>query len=798
MSSTWSLVYKSFNPKKQKLREALCVLGNGYFATRGALCEADASDIHYPGTYLAGVYNELSTKIAGRTIINESMVNCPNWIKLEFKIGTGDWINLLNTKTLKFNQTLNFKEGFLNWELRLKDKYNQITDINIKRIVHMKYPHLGAISYEIIPQNYEQVITVNSTLDGSVENTGVERYRQLNSKHLLPFKFGKFEKNGMYLAMITKNSKIVIAEAARTQLYINGQPARAKSSYSVLQPEKVSRQFSFLAKPKQSYLIEKIVSIYTSRDKEKDLVVSAINSVKQTKRFSELFKSHQETWKDLWKKCDIQIVGDNFSQKVIRLHIFHLLQTASIHNKNIDAGLPARGLHGESYRGLIFWDEIFALPFYDFNLPEVAKALLLYRYRRLDAARKYARENGYRGAMFPWNSGSTGEERTQPWHLNPISGRWGPDYSRYQRHVSFAIAYNVWQHWNRTADLDFLVNYGAEMLLSIARFAASLVYYDSKDKRYHTRKVMGPDEFHEKYPDSKTPGLKDNAYTNLMIAWTLIKAEKVLEILPPSARKRILDKLNLTESELKKWDEISRKMKLIINKDGIISQFDGYFKLKELNLARYRRKYGNIQRMDRILKAEGKSPDEYKIIKQADALMIFYLLPLDEIIELFKRLGYYFNLKLLRKNYNYYLKRTSHGSTLSPIVHGFISIILNQPKQSWDWFQKVLSSDICDIQQGTTQEGIHIGTMGGSIDLVIRGFAGVKLLEDKVRINPRLPQKWQKLKFDFSYQGKRINLSLTRKKISLFLSQSETSPVLIEINKKVYSLLPKRKLTLTI
>ncbi len=190
---------------------------------------------------------------------------------------------------------------------------------------------------------------------------------------------------------------------------------------------------------------------------------------------------------------------------------------------NYDASITARGLHGEAYRGHIFWDELFILPLYNIHFPKVAKSALLYRYHRLEAARKYAKEHGYEGAMFPWQSGSDGREETQVVHLNPLTGKWGPDFSSFQRHVSLAIAYNIWQYFHTTEDMDFMKDYGAEMFLEICRFWASKAQLDDKTGRYSIKNVMGPDEFHEKYPGSEEGGLKDNTYTNIMVVWTLSK-----------------------------------------------------------------------------------------------------------------------------------------------------------------------------------------------------------------------------------------------------------------------------------
>ncbi len=777
-TSPWSLEYHKFYPGQEKLREALCTLGNGYLGTRGAFTEVSASRIHYPGTYIAGVYNKLETQIAGKIITNEDLVNCPNWLPLTFKTGKDqEWIIPSKQNIISYFQKLDFKNAVLIKNYKIKEKSGKITSIETSRIIHMQNMHLVAQEYSIIPENYEGEIIIRTGLDGTVGNRGVERYSDLNSLHLAPDEVGNFSDNGIYLSVVTNQSNIKITQASSLYITSNGKEVKPIAIDTKKEQKAVFQEYKIKVNKKQKYAIEKDVSIYTSNDKDtNNPLKSSIESSKNCPGFASLYESNKNAWSELWDKFDIDVGGHNFSQKTLRLHIFHLLETASVHNTQLDVGIPARGLSGEAYRGHIFWDEVFILPVYDFRIPEITQSTLLYRYRRLEQARKYARDNGYQGAMFPWQSGSTGEEETQIIHLNPQSGKWGPDNSRNQRHISFDIAYSVWEHWKITKDLDFLTKYGAELFLSIAKFGASLTYYDSNDKKYHTTGLMGPDEFHEKLPDSQEAGLKDNAYTNIMIVWTLKRAlDLVSSILHDKHKATLLKKLEINEKDLKLWEKVTRKMNLIINEDGIISQFDGYFGLKELDWKAYKKKYGNIQRMDRILKAEGKSPNEYKVAKQADTLMFPYLFPVSELKEIFNGLGYGFDMDILKKNYNYYVQRTSHGSTLSKVVHCYISDILGQSKQSWKWYCEVLNSDINDIQGGTTPEGIHTGVMGGSIYIAIKMYAGVDLIDGIININPDIPKKWKHIHFKLKYKdvwyvfeiGKHnitIKLSATRKK----------------------------------
>lgn len=324
------------------------------------------------------------------------------------------------------------------------------------------------------------------------------------------------------------------------------------------------------------------------------------------------------------------------------------------------------------------WDDIFIFPFLNLRIPDVTRSLLLYRFRRLPEARWAAYQAGYQGAMYPWQSGSNGREEAQKLHLNPVSGEWIPDHSDLERHIGLDIAYNVWNYYQVSGDKDFMAIYGAEMLVHIARFWASKVKYNPSMERYEILGVMGPDEFHERYPGAEAPGINNNAYTNVMAAWALARTLDTVNMLPLAHRRDIWADLQLSDEELSRWDEISRRMYIPFHGDGIISQFDGFDELKELDWKAYMEKYGDIHRLDRILKAEGDSPDNYKVSKQADALMLFYLFSADELREVFDRAGYQLDDDTIRKTVDYYMRRTSHGSTLSRVVHAWVMSRINR------------------------------------------------------------------------------------------------------------------------
>jgi alpha,alpha-trehalase len=484
-------------------------------------------------------------------------------------------------------------------------------------------------------------------------------------------------------------------------------------------------------------------------------------------------------------------------EQVLNLHIFHLLQTISPNTVDLDAGVPPRGLHGEAYRGLIMWDELFIFPLLNLRVPNITRSLLQYRYRRLPRARRAAKQADYKGAMFPWQSGSDGEEEAQTLHLNPESGRWITDNSQLERHINIAVAYNIWQYYQVTDDIDFMSFYGAELIIELTRFWVSKITYNYSLERYEICKVMGPDEFHDAYPNSKSPGINNNAYTNIMVTWLMCRSIEILNRLPEDRRKVLWENLSLRREELEHWDDISRRMRVVFHDSGIISQFEGYGELKEFDWDGYRKKYGDIHRLDRILEAEGDTPNRYKVSKQADVLMLFYLLSSDELRELFNRLGYRFEYETIPDNIQYYISRTSHGSTLSRVVHSWV-LSRSQRETSWELFKDALESDISDIQGGTTHEGIHLGAMAGTVDVIQRSYTGLETRGDILRLNPHLPQGLKLIHFHMHYRGHWLHIEITRKVLRITSEQPVDQPIKLGFKDEVFELKPGNSLEFNI
>jgi alpha,alpha-trehalase len=789
--SGWEFVYEGFAPKQEGLREALCTLGNGYFATRGAGPEAEAGEVHYPGTYLAGGYNRLITRISGREVENEDLVNMPNWLPLSFRPEKGRWLNLRAVEILEYRQVLDMRRGLLNRRVRYRDKGGRETLFEFRRFVHMGDRHLAGQEIQLTPINWSGSVRLRSALDGRVINAGVERYKELNGDHLEVVD-AQCDSETVTLTVQTRQSLLLVAQSARTRVFSDKEQIDPERSL-VEEPGYIAHRMVVECSPEQPLRVEKVVALYTSRDRGiSEPGLEARKAVSRAGSFQELAASQGLVWEHLWRRFDVKFDGNSDNGhhetgQIVHLHIFHLLQTTSLHTMDLDVGVPARGWHGEAYRGHIFWDELFIFPFLNLRVPEITRSLLKYRYRRLNEAISAASAAGFAGAMFPWQSGSNGREESQRVHLNPRSGRWIPDHSWLQRHVNSAIVYNIWQYHQVTRDNEFLELYGARMILEIARFWASKTTYNQELDRYEILGVMGPDEYHDAYPGRDEPGLDNNAYTNVMAAWVLTRALELFSIMDQPYCREISERMGLTDEEKGRWEEISRKMRIVFHGDGIISQFEHYDTLEEFDWEGYRKKYGDIHRLDRILEAEGDSVNRYKASKQADVLMLFYLFSSEELSEIFQRLGYPFEFKTIPKNIEYYLKRTSHGSTLSRVVHSWV-LARSQRKRSWNLFEEALQADVADVQGGTTPEGIHLGAMAGTVDMLTRGYTGVEPRGQVLWFNPAVPVGADRLHMHLRYRSNALEVDITPTELRVRTLPCRAEPIRIGYREKTYEM----------
>ena len=732
-SNNWQLSYDTVSHGVRAYgEESLLTLGNGYLGWRGAPVMTSYSDDHYPGLYVAGVFNQTSTPVAGRDVINEDMVNLPNPQLLKLTV---DGESVVFDPTTR-ESVLHFDSGILSESYTIPTVKGELT-LKTKKAVNPFKMHQIGLSIAI-SGDFTANVTVQTIIDGRVENKNVKRYRD-------------FESREFDVTALTADKLVAETRQSGIKLVVGAKTSSDAAEFSVTTgQDQIVATGDFKLTPEDTIDVERVIGIATSYEEAdpEQVVDEQLTSV----TFEEIVADSVKYWQDVWSEADIILDSDDPDlQRMIRMNVFHLRQSAQHHaNQYLDASVGSRGLTGEGYRGHIFWDEIFVIPYLAANDPQTAKDILKYRINRLEGAQANAKIDGESGAMYPWQSGMTGDEQAQVIHLNTVNNEWDPDNSRLQRHVSLAIVYNLWIYVQLTGDESILQEGGLDVVVETSKFWLNKVTLGD-DGRYHLAGVMGPDEFHEAYPDADTGGITDNAYTNLMLTWALNWLQEL------SQRENLPA---IDDVLLEKAQDVSTRLSLEISNAGIIAQYAGYFDLKTVDFEAYRQKYDDIHRIDRLMKAEGLSPDDYQVAKQTDTLMTLYNLGANHFVKLVNQLGYTLPTDWLQKNTDYYLARTVHGSTTSRPVFAGIDITLGNKEKALEYLKTAIGSDYYDIQGGTTAEGIHIGVMGETLEVIQNEFGGVSLRDGHIVINPSLPNGWRRLSFKQKFRGVLVSLDI--------------------------------------
>lgn len=775
-ASGWSLIYDTFDPAMEGMRETLCTLGNGYWASRGAVPGSVSDSVHSPGTYCAGVFNRLVTHLDARDVETESMVNVPDWACVTIRAADGPVLAPGIPEMLSHRVELDLRRGVVTRTNRYRDGAGRTTRIVSRHIQSLSDSHLAAMSTSIVAEDWSGTIVVESLINGRVTNRNVVADRSLAAEHFSQVEAVELDSESVLLESITSQSRIGVALAARTRFTDESAVVQRR----FVDDDRVAGHATTVrVRSGTPIIMERVVVVSTSRDRAQSTPgLNAINRIARAPSFEDVLVVHVDMWEHVWSRFGVALDAGEKESFAIRLHTFHVVQTVGADAQDLDVGAPARGLHGEGYRGHIFWDELFVYPMLTLRRPSLTRSLLQYRYRRLDEARAAAIAAGFAGAMYPWQSGSDGRDETPTELFNVRSENWMPDNSRRQRHVGLAVAYNVWQYYQATNDIEFLSQYGAEILIEVARFFTSLAEHDPSDDRFDISGVMGPDEFHDGYPESPGSGIRNNAYTNVLASWVLSKAIESLDRLPPYDRVLLCRHLGVQPDEIVRWEHLTRRLRVPFHSDGVISQFEGYEDLTEFDWDGYTQRYSNIGRLDLILQAEGDSTNSYRLSKQADALMLFYLFSAEELADIFDRLGYPVGAEMIPRTIEFYLSRTSHGSTLSRLAYSWV-LARRDRKQSWSLFQKALDTDLGDSQGGTTREGIHLGAMAGTVDMIIRCYAGVETRDDALWLHPALPAELPSVSFELSYRGQPIAVEMTTSMVRLRLHACVAQPITV-------------------
>lgn len=774
----------------------MLTLGNGRMATRGAPPEATSDGVHYPGTYLAGFHNRLS----GRTSSDgeDSIVNLPNWLPLTFRPAGGDWFTPQQGRRVHEHRVLDLRSGVYLRELLVVDRQQRRTRLRQRRLVSMANPHLAVLETTIVPENWSGRLEIRSAVDAGIVNSNAALEAGTCGRHLTDVASGADDPETVWLTAATTGSRQRLAVVTRTRVGVPDAPGPHASRVTAPGPDAMGHVIGVDVVPGRRVSVEKTVAVFSSHDRAVDEPLTAAREELRYAAASDaLLAEHAAAWNRLWERFRLDVGEEHRWQLPVRVHTFHLLQTLSPHTIALDAGVPARGLHGEGYHGHIFWDELFVYPYLNLRLPELTRALLEYRHRRLTAARRQAEAAGMVGALFPWQSGSSGQDESPSRSRSPVTGRWVDDYTGRQQHVNLAVAYCVWRYWETTADLSFLVSCGVELLVETARFWAGLATYNPSDDRYDIRGVLGPDEYHDGYPGRPGLGLDNSAYINVMVAWMLTRAEEAYAITRGHPGAVPWREVTVDDAERRQWAHISHRLRLAFLNDGILAQFERYGDLAELDWDRYRRQYDDLRLLGSLLQAEGDDPNRYKISKQADVLMLLYLFSAEELTGLVRRLGYDFNQSRIPATVEHYLSRTTHGSTLSRVAHAWV-LARTDRRRSFDMLQTALGTDLVDPEHSSTREGIHLGATAGTLDILQRCYTGLEVRDNVLRLDPLLPEGLDHLDTVIRYRNLLIDLHVDRERVRISAAPGADRPVPLTVLDSSVLLSPGDTITITL
>lgn len=754
-SAPSQVVFDAYDPDDERRREALLALGNGLLSCRASAPEAAAlhsanGGNHYAGLYRAGWYDDAPREVNGTAVQMAALVNLPDPFGLSFALDDGDWYSLDGVELRGYRQCLTLDSGLLERELDFIMDGHEV-QLHETRFVSMVSPQLAVLRWALrVPRGVTHV-RLRATLDGGVRNAAIRRNSAYEGQRLGAQDIQHDEQGRAALSARVHNDhrRLAMAVSIRTSepdLRWHGQ----------LIEQRLIQQAECRVPAGGRLVIEKRVLVQVDDERPADDGQARERLLQQLPNadYDSLQQAHNEAWTGLWQRMPIES-DDAQLQLSLRFHACHLLQTVSPHSVGKDLGFPPRGW-AEGYYGQVFWDELFAFPFLVTHFPELARNLVDYRHRRLDTARERARRAGLRGAMFPWRSADSGEEETPPWQFNPMSGRWMPDHTYLQRHIGSAVAFDAWQLYLATGDEALLAGPAGELIIEVARFWASLARFDASRQRYLICGVIGPDEYHDGYPGAAQPGLDDNAYTNLMAVWTLCRARQVLELLPNDKADALRNRLQLEADEVEGWEQISRRIYLPFVEDDVLSQFEGFEKLEPPPQEWL---HGDRPRLDWMLEARYDSCDRYQLTKQADVLMAHHLLPQDHYQALFEWLGYRHDEGAQHRTIAYHLARLTHESSLSNVsCAGALAEV--DSEASWSYFQQTLDIDLRTPGDEGTQQGVHLGAMSGSLDVLQRRYLGVRPELDGLHVFPMPPAGLRQVSLSLVYRQARLHLQL--------------------------------------
>jgi maltose phosphorylase len=730
VANAWKIIEEGFKPELNKISESIFSLGNGRMGQRANFEEAYSGDT-LQGNYVAGVYYNDKTRVGwwknGYPEYSSKVINAANWIGIDIVID-GLQLDLAKCEISYFNRELNMKDGYLERNFRAKNSDGKEVEVKTTRFCSMADDETGAIKYTITPLNFSGAITLTPFIDGDVVNQDAN----YDEKFWDEVKKG-CEDGICYVQMRTKKTGFEVATGMQFSILQDGK--EVANSGEVIQKDKyIASSVKLKAQQGQSITINKYAANLASLNHEPAELVEKLKETLHrisNKGFDTMLVEQAAAWAEKWKHNDIIIDGDVSAQQGIRFNIFQLNQTYTGEDDRLNIG--PKGFTGEKYGGVTYWDtEAYCVPFYLSTAEQkVSKNLLLYRYKQLKQAYENAAMLGFGNgaALYPMVS-IDGIECHNEWEI-----------TFEELHRNGAMAYAIFNYVRYTGEEAYLVDYGLEVLIGIARFWSQRVSWSADKEKYVMLGITGPNEYEN--------NVNNNWYTNTLAAWCLEYTMQVIEkvkAMDAGKYASLATKLNFDEEqETEKFIHIIENMYYPYDeKERVFLQQDGYLDKEQIlvkDLPAEDRPLNQKWSWDRILRS--------CFIKQADVLQGIYFFE-DK-----------YDIDTIRRNFDFYEPRTVHESSLSPCLHAILAAKLGDEARAYEFYLRTSRLDLDDYNNDT-EDGCHITSMAGTWMAVVEGFGGMRVKDCKLSFKPFLPEKWDSFSFHVGFRGALLDIKVSR------------------------------------
>lgn len=720
----WKLTETGFDSERIASDGNRFLVGNGYMGVRGTLEEYGKEQL--AAVNLAGIYD-----LAGNRW--REPVNAPNPLFAFLCVDKTPYLlPEMAQKCVSHTMELDFRSGLF----RRKTVWNcggKHIEVRAERFADAQDHHRLCMSYTVCSDQDAQ-ITLTTGIDADVWDINGPHYDE---------RIMSQENGRICVAAVTHENRdcVWVTESCAADFAFDEKTVQGKQS--------ILRIMRFAAKAGKTYTIKKAATVYTSRDPDAE----DRKNLPDGAGYDNFRIAHQKIWEERWKNSEITIEGDDMAMRALNYSLYHLHSIAPRHVSGLS--IPARGLSGQTYKGAVFWDtEIFMLDFFLYTEPEVAKTLLKYRIETLAGARKKAQRYGYDGAFYAWESQEGGFDACSDYNVTDVfTGRPMRTYFKdKQVHISAAVVYGFAKYLNSTGDLSILEEGGLETILECARFYESLLLRKMNGKQYEIHDVVGPDEYHER--------VNNNGYTNRMAQFTLRTASELLgnkALISPKLWEKLNRKYDLEKLALQFADTADQIFIPRPDQDtGVVQQFDGYLQLEDVSVDEVRRRL--IDPREYWGGAYGVAA-QTQVIKQADIVAWMAMFPDD------------FPLWIQRANWEYYGRRTEHGSSLSACMYALLACRIGESRDAYSFFMKSALEDM----KGKGKEwaglvyigGTHPAASGGAYINAVEGFGGLRISEGKPDLHPRLPDGWKSLRFRVHIRGKLYEIFETGQSVQM-------------------------------